>query len=758
MRSRVLAVLAATAVTAAGLAMPAFAAPATGPVYLQPDRPVPQRVHDLLRRMTLDEKIGQLTQIVNLRMMGDCGWSGGDLTPACMKSVLVDHKVGSVLSGGGNPPGPQNDLGARNTPRDWAEMTNTIQRYAIENSRLHLPVIYGVDAVHGHNNVLNATLFPQQIGLGAAWDDDLVARTGAATARAVKATGISWDFAPVSDVARDTRWGRYYETFSEDPVLAGGLAASAVKGLQADGRVAATMKHFAGYSQPLTGHDRSPSQVDLRYLQDTLLPPYRAQVDAGVDTVMVNSGAVNGIPAHASHYLLTEVLRDRWHFPGVVVSDWQDVRALKDSYHLAADYPGAIAIAVNAGVDVAMEPYDAAGFTAGLLQAVRQRLVPQRRIDQAAGRVLALKFTLGLFEHPYVDSAAADPAVLGADRALARRAATESMTLLRNDNNLLPFAPGRKIVVTGPHADNLRSQLGGWSVGWQGVPLNVLGKVKDPTILAALTANAPPGTRIVPGGRDPAGALRDADAAVVVVGEGPGAEGLNDKEVPELDALQQSLVASLRATGKPVVVVVVAGRPLVLGPTADAPALLMAYQPGSEGGNAVADVLFGTANPSGRLPVSWPRSTGDVPMFYQQLPGTNSGISSLYEPLYPFGAGLSYTTYAVRDVAVERSVVRRDGTLRVRVTVANTGGRDGDLVVPVYVGQPVSRVLTPPKRLVGYARVNLAAGQEKVVRVAVPASRLALTPGDIDAAGPPRVEPGGYTVLAGDRTVPFAVR
>jgi beta-glucosidase len=773
-RPRKLLTLGTAAVLAAGLALPASSVPldrnpaparaAAQPVYLQSHRPVPDRVADLLRRMTLEEKVGQMTQIAALRIMGDCEWSGGDLNPACMKAVLADAKVGSILSGGGNPPGPQSDLGAENTPRLWAEMVNAIQRFALANSRLRIPIIYGVDAVHGHNNVLNATLFPHQLGLAATWDPALARQVGASAGRAVKATGITWNFAPVSDLARDARWGRYYETFGEDPVLAGSLAANSAAGIETGGRVAATMKHFAGYSQPLNGHDRVPAELPMRYLQDTLLPPYKAQVDAGVDTVMVNSGAVNGIPAHASRYLLTDVLRRQWRFTGVVVSDWEDVRALQTKYRIAADYPAAIAIAVNAGVDMAMEPYNAAEFTAGLLRVARDGRVPRARVDEAVGRILALKFKLGLFENPYVDPARADAAVLGADRPLARRAAVTSLTLLRNERAgaapALPLPAGRRIVVAGPNADNLQAQLGGWSIGWQGVPDNVVGKITDGTILDALRSNAPAGTTVVPA-RTEAEAVartRTADAAVLVVGEGAGAEGLNDKEVPALEAAQQRLVDAVQATGKPVVVVVVASRPLVLGAAADASALLMAYQPGSEGGNAVADVLYGRANPSGRLPMSWPKTVGDQPMFYQQLPGTNGGPSSGYDPLYPFGAGLSYTTYETRAVQLGSAQVGPRDQVTVRVRVANTGQRAGEMVVPVYVGQPVSRVLTPPKRLVAFTRVGLRPGEERTVTVTFPVRLLAVTPGDVNGAGPQRVEPGAYQVSSADRTAPLTVR
>ncbi len=410
-------------VVLAALTGPATAGKA---VYLDPRASVQARVTDLLGRMTIAEKAGQLQLIAVARLQGDgCTWSGGELNPRCLEEVFADQQVGSILSGGGMPP-------AKNTPRDWALMTNAIQRYAIEHSRLRIPIVYGVDAVHGHNNVLGATMFPHQVGLGATWDPALVTDVARSTQRATAATGTTWNYAPVADIARDHRWGRYYETYAEDPLLAGTLAAASVKGYQ-DGssgrRIAGTVKHFAGYSEPGNGHDRVPSDLSMRYLQDTLLPPYRQAIDAGALTVMVNSGAVNGIPAHASRYLLTDVLRGQWGFKGLVVSDWNDVRALQSAYHVAADYPSAIAKAVNAGVDLTMLPPDDRDFHASLLTALERGLITRARLDQAVSRVLALKFQLGLFDKPYVDPDEADDAVR--DTALARRAAAESLVLLR---------------------------------------------------------------------------------------------------------------------------------------------------------------------------------------------------------------------------------------------------------------------------------------------------------------------------------------
>ncbi|MEU1313458.1 glycoside hydrolase family 3 N-terminal domain-containing protein [Streptomyces cinnamoneus] len=755
LRRRPALVLAATALCAALLAgsAPAAAGRAAPPGRAARDA-ADERVRDLLRRMTLDEKIGQMTQIAVIRLQGDCRESGGELGEACLRAVLRDHAVGSVLSGGGMGP-------PRNTPADWARMVNAVQKYALEHSRLHVPVLYGIDAVHGHNNVLGATVFPHQIGLAATWDPALVRSVADATARAVAATGIDWNFAPVADLARDRRWGRYYETYGEDPLLAGALAAAAVRGTEgARGakKVAATVKHLGGYSEPANGHDRVPADVSPRYLQDTLLAPYRTAIRAGAQSVMVNSGALNGVPATASRHLLTDVLRRQWGFTGVTVSDWQDVRALWTKYKVAADYPHAIALAVNAGVDMTMEPYEAGEFTDGLRAAVRSGLVSRARIDEAAGRVLRMKAQLGLFERPFVDAGRANTEVLGADRDLARRAAAASQVLLRNDRNVLPIPPSaRKIVVAGAHADDMVDQAGGWTVGWQRVPDGV--RLPGTTVLQGIEEAAPDGTRVVhaPDARRAAEEARTADVTVVVVGEKAAAEGEADSPRPELAADQQALVSSLKASGRPVVVVVLAGRPLVLGGAAGTEGLLMSWLPGTEGGHAVADVLFGKVNPAGRLPVSWPRRTGNEPLYYQQLPGTNAGAESAHDVAYDFGDGLSYTTFRVDSLALHAASVPAGREVGMTVRVSNTGARDGDLVLPVYASRPVSGVLAPPRKLVAFTTVRLGAGQSRTVRLTVPASALAVTPGDLDGAGPPHVEQGAYVLTAGERTAALDV-
>src|SRR6266567_4863176 len=473
--------------TVAGLglviAMPASAKISTAaaasarPAYLDAKLAVQARVNDLLGRMTLPEKIGQMVQIEVTQVTDTsdkCTSQGGfDLpNPVCEQKIFVDNNVGSILAGGTDIPVDTTGKGGTgNTGQDWANEYNTMQSYAIAHSRLHIPVIFGVDAVHGFGHPWQAPLFPQSIGMGATWDPAAAMLGGQVTGNALRATGWVWDFAPVQDLARDNRWGRYYETWAEEPQLAGAMGGAFVRGLQSIPgrglRVAATVKHFAGYSESINGHDRVQAELPIRYLQDQFLPSYAGALSAGAGTVMVDSGSVNGIPATASRFLLTTELRQRLGFKGVVISDFGDVPALATTYHMAADLAGAAALAINAGVDVAMLPFNAENWQTAVKQDVQNGSIPLWRINQAVSRVLTLKFSLGLFDHPMVDATKADAAVT-AGRNDTLKAARESITLLRNQGNALPLSPSAKIVVTGPNADNMPWQVGGWSVSWQG--------------------------------------------------------------------------------------------------------------------------------------------------------------------------------------------------------------------------------------------------------------------------------------------------
>jgi len=758
------------------------------PAYLDANLPTQTRVSNLLGRMTLPEKIGQMVQIEVTQVTdtsNNCTSQGGfNLpNPVCEQKIFIDNNVGSILAGGTDIPiDTTGNGGTGNTGRDWANEYNTMQAFAMTHSRLHIPVIFGVDAVHGFGHPYQAPLFPQSIGMGATWDPSAAKAGGEVTANALRATGWNWDFAPVQDLSRDNRWGRTYETWAEEPALAAAMGAANVGGLQSAGagnslKVTATVKHFAGYSESINGHDRAEAQLPLRYLQDTFLPSYAGAINAGAGTVMADSGSINGVPATGSHYLLTTLLRDRLGFKGVVISDFGDVPALASTYHLAPDLAGAAALAVNAGVDMTMLPFNADQWQAAMQQDVKNGSITVARINQAVKRILTLKFQLGLFDHPTVDAGAADAAVT-AGRDATLQAARESITLLRNQNKVLPLSPSAHVVVTGPSADSMTNQLGGWSVSWQGVfgagHVCCMGPADQ----------IPPGTTVLQGLKsedpnvvsapDQATAVQDAasaDAVVVAVGEKAYAEGLGDDPAPQLTPGQKDLVSALEATGKPVIVVVIAGRPLGLGPAENADGLLMAYQGSTEAGQAVADVIFGKVNPSGKLPVSWPSDAvapggdfnggapsplGDQPKFFDLLPSTSFGQGNGYNPLYPFGFGLSYTTFQTSGLSVTSSV-SRDGTVTASFTVANTGSHAGTDIVPVYVHQPVSAILVPNQRLVGFARVSLDPGQSKTVQVSFPVTELAVTPGDIEGTGSPQVELGDYKAQVAAMSAGFTI-
>src|SRR4051794_15150942 len=749
LRAVLLALAALVALAAAVAAAPhgstARAQSAPSAPYVDPSLPVAQRVADLLGRMSLEEKVGQMTQINVTRMQGDPNndFDRGPLRPELEKKVLEDHLVGSILSGGGASP-------EVNTPQAWAEMTNELQRFAIDHSPHHIPIVYGVDAVHGHNNVLGATMFPHQVGLGSSFDAALAQQLGGRTARAVRATGIHWDFAPVVDTERDIRWGRSYEPFGEDPLLTGTMGAAVIRGLQGDDlaspdHVAATAKHFTGYSAPDSGHDRTDATISPSDLGDIHLPPFADAIDAGAQTVMVNSGSVNGVPVHASKGLLTGVLRGKLGFKGVVVSDWQDIENLQTKYHVADTYEQAVALGINAGIDMSMVPLDETRFTQAMLADVANGSISEQRVDEAVSRVLALKFRLGLFEHPLVDPGAANGIVEDpAARPLARQAAQESIVLLENRRQTLPLSPRRthRVLVTGPSADSAVNQLGGWSIGWQGA--TVPGEVPDvTTVKEGLEQAAGPGVDVqLAPGADAVAAARHADAVVVAVGEGPYAEGAGDTDPAALPADQAQLVDALAATGKPVIVVVIAGRPLMMNRQLDeASAALMAWLPGTEGGAAVGDLLFGRVSPSARLSVTWPKSIAQVPLAY------NGPAGKPYDPRYPFGYGLSYTDVRVTDVDAPRRVAP-SGTVSLRVDLRNDARRSGDEVVLAFAQRLGG---APGRRLVAFTRTQAGAGGRTRAGLSFPVSRLAVTGAD----GTRAVVPGTYRVTVGERSETF---
>jgi len=549
--------------------------------------------------MTLDEKVGQMTQADrgSLRTEADIG----------------TYFLGSVLSGGGSSPPDKTAAG-------WAEMYDRFQGIALQ-TRLRIPLVYGIDAVHGHNNVVGAVVFPHNIGLGCTRDAALVERVARATAEEVAATGIDWTFSPCIAVARDERWGRTYESFGETPELVSEMAAASVRGYQPT--ILACAKHYLADGGTAGGRDQGDAQMDEATLRAIHLPGYRAAVAAGVGSVMASFSSWNGQKMHGHRYLLTDVLKGELAFQGFVVSDWAGID------QLPGDYASDVEASINAGIDMVMVPERYPEFVSTLKSLVQSGRVPQVRIDDAVRRILRQKIALGLWEKPYTDRSLLPQVGSDAHRQVAREAVRESLVLLKNEGRVLPLSKmTRRIHVAGKNADDLGNQCGGWTITWQGSSGAI---TSGTTVLQGIRAAVLGGVSVTYS-RDGSGA-EGADVGVVVIGETPYAEGQGDRADLSLSAEDVTAVRAVHGARVPTVVVLVSGRPLILGATeSEADAIVAAWLPGTEGAG-VADVLFGDFPPTGRLSHSWPRTMAQVPV--------NWGDAA-YDPLYPYGFGLSY--------------------------------------------------------------------------------------------------------------------
>jgi beta-glucosidase len=603
--------VAAPWVLAMAAAAAALAAASDSPVlpYKDAKRPVAERVADLLARMSLDEKVGQMTQADHSFLKAD--------------EDVARLFLGSVLSGG------DSEVGG-NTPKEWADLYDRLQRQALQ-TRLGIPLIYGVDAVHGHNNVKGAVVFPHNIGMGATRNPKLVEQAARITAIEVAATGIDWTFAPCITVPRDERWGRTYEGFGETAELATLLGPPAVRGFQGKDLSDATSilacpKHYVGDGGTRDGVDRGDMTVDEPVLRKVHLPGYEAAVKAGAGSVMASFSSWNGEKMHGHKKLLTDVLRGELGFEGLIVSDWQAID------ELPGDYDSDVERSVNAGIDMVMVPEHYARFFATLKTAVEKGRVPMARVDDAVRRILAAKFKLGLFERPLADRSLLPKVGSPEHRAVARQAVRESLVLLKNEGRALPLSKqAGPIVVAGTAADDIGRQCGGWTISWQGAP----GAITDGTTALAAIRNAAGAAAVA---HWKSGRVADgAKVAVVVAGETPYAEMKGDRPSLDLDPADVEAVRSLKQAGLKVVVVVVSGRPMILEPVLPhADAVVAAWLPGSEG-DGVADVLFGSWSPTGKLGHSWPKSMAQIPVNVDRL-----GPDTRAEPLFAYGFGLTY--------------------------------------------------------------------------------------------------------------------
>ncbi len=707
--------------------------PETAIPYRNPALSAEDRVADLLGRMTLEEKVGQLLM-----------W---DARPEDL-SFITTRQPGSLLHILGEKLERAMDLAAQ--------------------TRLGIPLLVGEDAIHGHSFWKGATIFPTQLALAASWNPALLEQVGRVTAAEAGPTGIHWTFSPVLCLTRDLRWGRVGETFGEDPYLIGELGAALIRGYQGRGLadpagILATAKHYAGYSETQGGRDASEADISRRKLRSYFLPPFERAARAGAMTFMTGYQSMEGVPSTANRWLLTEVLKDEWGFQGVIVTDWDNVGRLVREQRICADYAEAAAVAVRAGNDIIMTTPE---FYEGALEAVRTGRLTESDIDAPCARLLALKFRMGLFENarrPDLRRAALE---IGRPehRAANLEAARQSLILLQN-NGRLPLDPGqiKSIAVVGPNADDDLQQLGDWSLGASQHPPEAgrHPRAKTTTVLDGLRALAPAGlaVRYAPGcaiiNADltdlPAAvaAAQAAEVVVAVVGDHLNyiGETLSTATL-ELQGGQSALLEALEKTGKPLIVVLINSKPLVLPPAAKrAAAIIELFNPGMEGGRALAEALFGQLNPSGKLTISIPVHVGQQPVFYSQVRGQHGDryADLTQAPLFPFGHGLSYTRYAYSNLRLAASRLRAGETAQVSVDVENVGPRAGAEIVQVYVSDVITSVTWVNQALKGFARVQLAPGEKQTVRIELPGSAFQI----VNAAGVSVVEPGEFEILAG---------
>jgi beta-glucosidase len=692
------------------------------------DSEVEQRVNALLQKMTLQEKAGQITQLAGMN--------------AHAAEMIKQGKVGSILG----------VLGAENV--------NEAQRAAIENSRLKIPLIIGYDVIHGYR-----TVFPVPLASAGSFDPQLIEQSERVAAKEATASGVKWTFAPMVDIARDPRWGRIVEGSGEDPYLGSVVAAARVRGFQGNNianlqSVVACAKHYVAYGAVEGGRDYNTVDISEELLRELYLPPFHAAVNAGVGTLMSAFNDLNGVPTSANHHTLTDILRDEWKFNGFVVSDYSSVHELI-AHGVAADDSQASEKALTAGVDMDMADDN---YERVIPELVKSGKLPESVVDEAVRRVLRVKIKAGLFEHPYADPAREKTDILTAESLQTeRKMAQESMVLLQNNNDVLPLKREQTVAVIGPLADDKASQLGSWAGNGQAkdavTPLEgIVAKLGTGHVLYAKGVDIPPFEKGLAAGvaapaptsatgaagvetsnkpasiEDAVSAANKADTVILFVGELAGMTGeASSRASLDLPGDQLKLISAVLATEKPVVLVLESGRPLNISwAPGQVPAIIQAWFLGVQAGNAIADVLFGDASPSGHLPLSWPRSVGQIPVYYNHK---NTGRPSspdrwhtgyldlTKEPLYPFGYGLTYTKFKLGGIKTDSSI-SKDGTLHVTAEIENIGKRNGTEVVQLYVHDRMAPTSRPVRELKGFQRVALAPGERKRVEFTVQAQDL----------------------------------
>ncbi len=725
-------------------------------------------VENLIKRMTIEQKVGQMTQ-VNIDVI-----SKGEIynldTPHEIDSTKLDiainkYFVGSILNAAGYP----------FTRKHWKSIITTIQKKA-QSEGSKIPVIYGIDAIHGANYTVGSTLFPQQIALAATWNPEIVEEVASITAYDVSASGISWNFSPVLDLARQPLWGRFYETFGEDVYLAKTMGKAFVKGYQGENtkhpqKVAACLKHYLGYSFPLSGKDRTPAWIPDRMLKEYFLPTFKSAIDQGALSIMVNSGEVNGIPVHASHELLTQVLRNELGFKGVVLTDWEDIIKLYKDHHIASNMKEAVLLAINAGIDMSMTPNDYS-FNDALIELVKEGKINESRLDESVKRILILKQKLGLFKTPYPDFDAYKE--FGSKNHIEKslQAAREAITLVKN-KNILPLSNEAKILVSGPGANSLNYMNGGWTHTWQGdeTKYNTPGKGTIQECLKDFSSNITyiEGTSL-DSNINTSKALKEAkknDVIIICLAEDPASEGPADINSLDFPKAQINLVKELHKSGKSLVVVTTTARPRIMReiePMIDA--ILICYLPGDEGGRAIAETIFGLNNPSGKLPFTYPKYQGlniaydhkyteKTNRFLGQTSSLNNDDAQLKGKIYQwnFGHGLSYSSFTYSNLKLDKKSYAHTDTIKIEVTLSNNSNTYGNEVVQIYCSDLVASITPSVKRLRGFKKVSLNSNEIKTIKISIAVDELAF----VGKNNKWIVEPGEFTLTVDHLSVNFSI-
>ncbi|MCX7097047.1 MAG: glycoside hydrolase family 3 C-terminal domain-containing protein [Methylococcales bacterium] len=723
----------------------------------QTNTEISKQVKKLLSQMTLEEKIGQMTQIdVSVITRPEHGNTDNPIDLYKLENAVLTHHVGSILNA---PSAPHSKAQTTGT---WRKMMQDIQA-VVTKSRLKIPVLYGIDAIHGATYTENAVLFPQAINMAATFNPDLSFKEGEITARELRASGLQWNFSPVLDVGRQPLWPRLWETYGEDVHLTSVLGSAFIKGQQGDDfsaptKVLTCLKHYVGYSFPINGKDRTPAWIGERMLREYFLPPFEAGIKAGAATVMVNSAEVDGIPGHANYHYLTTILRDELGFKGFTVSDWADIKSLYKRDKLAASEKDAVKIAVMAGIDMSMVPLDFSFYDL-LLELVKSGEVPVARIDEAVSRILTVKYQAGLFNATQTPIDVAGNFATPEAQAVNRQAARESIVLAKNSNNILPLKKEANILVTGPTANLLSVLNGGWTITWQGNDEQAYPKDKL-TVLNAIQQKAMGRVTHVGGTAfndviDVAKAVQEAqnhDVIVLCLGENTYTETAGNIGSLNLPAAQTELAKAMIATGKPVILLTVGGRPRIITEIADqAAGVILGFLPGMEGGAAIADILYGDYNPDAKLPVSYPRDTNDI-VLYDHKPSEAFELNA-YNPLYPFGHGLSYTQFQSSGLKLEKNQIHNNENINVSVNVKNVGPLKGKETVLLYLNDVAASVTRPGKQLKAFKKVLLEPGQTELVSFTLSPHDLSFIGVDLNR----EVEPGDFKVMVGNETVLLTV-